>query len=304
MALIRPASCEKFRNTFVDFTGPSGRSVSSVSAKAMDSGGGNDGWWSDEEWRQWRLQQSSASGKQGGDPDKKLSMKQEYIRHKDNFVQKQLADAAALLERAGGQSSSSSGGPGAIKFQMPSEWSVTVFNADERDRNAQKKRQSFADIGRLCNNRLKAMYQVWQSEAAALKLQSGVGQRAAVTLVTQEKIDSLQKTGEQQAKIEALESELKKLRNEIKEKDYKLLATEKVKDNVKKECEDKVNEMSALFQRKLDSQKEWRAKALHSITCWKQRCGNLERRLALKKALLANRKLEDELAKDSQFVVV
>ena len=292
-----------------------------------DSGGGNDRCWSDEEWRQWRLQQSSASGKkQGADTEKKLSMKQEYIKHKDNFVQKQLADAAALLARAGGQSSSSSGGPGAIKFQMPPEWSVTVFNADERDRNAQKKQQSFADIGRLCNNRLKAMYQVWQSETAALKLQEGLGQRAAVTLVTQEKIDSQQKTGEQQAKIEALESELKKLRNEMKEKDYTLLATEKVKDNLKKECEDKVNEMSAECQkvkdnlkkecedklnemsaecqRYLDSQKTWRAKAVVSITAWRKRCGNLEHRLAVKKAQLENRMLENELAKDSQFVVV
>ena len=71
---------------------------SSVSAKAMDGGGSKDGWWSDEEWRKWRLQQrDSASGKQGADPDKKHSLKQERIKEKDNFVQKQLADAASLL---------------------------------------------------------------------------------------------------------------------------------------------------------------------------------------------------------------
>ncbi|CAE6968014.1 unnamed protein product [Symbiodinium sp. CCMP2592] len=220
----------------------------------MASGGGsNDGWWSDEEWRKWRQDNkwASASGKQGADADKKLSLKQERIKEKDNFVQKQLADAAALLQRSGGQSSSSSSSSGALKFEMPSEWSVTIFNADERDRNEKKKQQSFADLGRLCNNRLKGMYQCWQSEATALRLQGGLGHQAAVTLLSQEKLDTRQKTDEQEAKIEALESELRKLRNEMKEKDMKLLATEKVKDNHKKECDDKVSAMSKECAQKL-----------------------------------------------------
>ncbi|CAE7252968.1 unnamed protein product [Symbiodinium sp. CCMP2592] len=220
----------------------------------MASGGGsNDGWWSDEDWRKWREDNkwASAGGKQGADAEKKLSLKQERIKEKDNFVQKQLADAAALLQRSSGQSSSSSSSSAALKFEMPSEWSVTIFNADERDKNEKRKQQSFADLGRLCNNRLKSMYQVWQSEATALRLQGGLGHQAAVTLLSQEKLDTRQKTDEQEAKIEALESELRKLRNEMKEKDMKLLATEKVKDNHKKECDEKVSAMSEECAQKL-----------------------------------------------------
>ena len=308
---------------------------------------------SDEEWRRWRLQQQdSASGKQGADPDKKLSLKQERIREKDNFVQKQLADAASLLS-----SSSSSSSGGGLKFQMPTEWTVTIFTADEKDRNEKKKQQSFADLQRLANNRLKAMYQCWQSEATTLKLQGG-------TLL----MDSRQKTGEQEAKMEALETELKKLRNEVKEKDFKLLAHEKLKDNHTAECDKKVREMSEECEQKLAAQAKrheldlaektnecqrllasekeasektlaeqaksfegkiemvtmkleakalaeaearhaaltkhglFRARAAHSMEKWRERCGNLERRLNAKKAVLRTMNLEKELFQDRQSV--
>ena len=54
--------------------------------------------------------------------------------------------------------------------------------------------------------------------------------------------------------MEALETELKKLRNEVKEKDFKLLAHEKLKDNHTAECDKKVREMSEECEQKLAAQ--------------------------------------------------
>ena len=216
--------------------------------------------WTDEEWKKWREAQAQAGSQSGAGSStdkavKNLTLKMQRVKEKDEFVKAELAKASAAC--------------GGLKFTMPDEWTVTVLSSAEKaqassDPNLQRKPQSFADLQRLANGRLKSMWQCWQAETFALRSLQASGQTAAVTLVTAEKIDKNTVVKDLQTRLQKTEAELQKMK-EKRDEDLEDMEDEKEKaEDQVKALQKELAACKADFERKLESILEEHDKKLAS----------------------------------------